>query len=175
MDTIEQIAANNEHFIDPIPEIEPPADLSEQRKSAKKAFSRIGLVIGLVFVGVTILSVVLSTTLTGLNIVDKETADSYTYQLLVRTLPICVIGYPLMYLLLRKLPAQRPEKGEFKVRHEIMFFIIALSSMFIGNIISATASLLMSRGQSTNQVAEVSPLGHRTGGTQDVDRNKNMW
>lgn len=132
-----------------------PADHTEERKAAKKAYSRIGLVIALVFLGIAILTSVAAVVLRAAGLVNEETANSVNFQLLIGTMPIAVIGYPLMYLFLRKLPAQKPGNDGFKARHEIMFLIMTISAMYIGNIISSLLIGIFSSGQSTNQVADI--------------------
>ena len=97
----------------------------EERKKAKKAFSRFALSIILPLLGANIVITILGAVLTNLTmegVIDQSFAQSSTINVLIGAIPLLVLGYPLIYILTKKLPSRTPEKKPFKASHGIMFF-----------------------------------------------------
>ena len=56
------------------------------------------------------------------GVIDQSFAQSSTINVLIGAIPLLVLGYPLIYILTKKLPSSTPEKKPFKASHGIMFF-----------------------------------------------------
>ena len=136
-----------------VSEPESPLTQQEDRKKAKKAFSRFALSIILPLLGANIVITILGAVLTNLTmegVIDQSFAQSSTINVLIGAIPLLVLGYPLIYILTKKLPSRTPEKKPFKASHEIMFFLMTLSVMCIGNFISSFLASILTGGQSQN-------------------------
>lgn len=128
-------------------------DLQQERKKAKKAFSRFALSIILPLLGANIVITVLGAIFTNLNMngaIDQGFAESTTLSILISALPMLVFCYPLIFLLTKKIPSHAPEKKTFKASQWIMFFIITVSAMCIGNYISSFLAAILTSGQAQN-------------------------
>lgn len=136
--------------------------LQQEKVKAKKAFSRIALVTLLILLGITAIASFMTGFLNALadeGAIDKSLLNSATFSLLYSALPAVLLGYPLIYLFTKKLPAKAPEIKPFKMSHEIILFIIALAVMFAGNFISTMLINNITSGQAENRlVTTVSSL-----------------
>ena len=64
---------------------------------------------------------------------------------LFTTLPLYLLGFPIAYLILRKVPdsEQTPEKTNMPIKQFIKLFLIGYTFMYIGNLISMVISSLI--------------------------------
>ena len=89
-----------------VSEPESPLTQQEDRKKAKKAFSRFALSIILPLLGANIVITILGAVLTNLTmegVIDQSFAQSSTINVLIGAIPLLVLGYPLIYILTKKL------------------------------------------------------------------------
>ena len=52
--------------------------------------------------------------------------ESYWFSILASTLPLYAVGIPLLYILVRKLPTEIPERKKLKLSHFLILFILLL-------------------------------------------------
>ncbi len=76
------------------------------------------------------------------------------------TLPLYAVAMPLCYLMMRRLPAQAPEKNPLSVKQILALIPICVCVMYVGNLIGTVLSLLLSGGEAQNAVAELAMDSH---------------
>ncbi len=134
--------------------------VQDEKKKAKKAFSRFALSTILPLLGADIVITVLGAVFTNLSMngaIDKSFAESAALNIIISALPMLIVCYPLIFLLTRKIPSHAAEKKPFKASQGIMLFLMTVSVMWIGNMISTALASLLTAGQAQNGL--VSTLG----------------
>lgn len=122
---------------------------------AKKPFSRIGIAFSTILVVSTALQLLwfwLPDVILGEN--NPLNASSW-WMWLGSIVPMQLIGIPLGVLVMRKLPAQKPEDHKLSAKHFLEFLAMSFCLMYIGNLIGTFLSSGLSDGQATNAVAEM--------------------
>lgn len=121
-------------------------------KRAKKAFSTVGFA---VFVTLTVTSVLQIGAGYLAGLLFPEIMDTAWGFWLVGFAPIYLIGFPLGFLILRKLPTHKPEEHTLSLKSGLLFFFLSVFSMYAGNFIGTivtTAIGLLRSAQVTNPV-----------------------
>ena len=76
------------------------------------------------------------------------------------TLPLYAVAMPLCYLMMRRLPAEAPEKHPLSARQILALIPICVCVMYAGNLVGSLLSLLLSGGEAQNAVAELAMDNH---------------
>ncbi len=129
-------------------------------KEARGAFSRFHLAL-LAYIGIAnAASIIVELAL--LLILGTDGAISVLNNVYIRWLlgvgPMYLIGLPVLYLIVRKMPRCKPQKGDFSVGSFLIFFLIAQAMMYFGNIIGNMINSIFSamRGNEvSNTTAEL--------------------
>lgn len=122
---------------------------------AKKTFSRIGLAFSAILVVATALQLLwfwLPDVILGEN---NALNASFWWMWLGSIVPMQLIGIPLGVLIMRGLPAQKPEDHKLSVKLFLEFLTMSFCLMYVGNWIGTFLSSGLSDGQATNAVAEM--------------------
>ena len=75
-------------------------------------------------------------------------------------LPLYAVAMPLCYVMMRRLPAQAPQKQRLSAKQLLALIPICICVMYVGNIIGTLLSLLLSGGTAQNEVAELAMDTH---------------
>lgn len=106
-------------------------DRAIARDKLRSSYSRLGWA----FVAMTVAWYAVAQTL-----IDKvytlapHIYESYWFSILASTLPLYAVGLPLLYLIVRKLPTEVPEKKKLKLSHFLILFIISQTIMIAGSL-----------------------------------------
>ncbi len=76
------------------------------------------------------------------------------------TLPLYAAAMPLCYLMMRRLPAEAPDKHPLTAKQILALIPICVCVMYVGNLIGSVLSLLLSGGEAQNAVAELAMDDH---------------
>ena len=74
---------------------------------------------------------------------------------LLSFLPLYLVAIPVGLLIMKKLPAERPQEGKLKLWELLSYFAIGFCVMYAGNIIGTVLSLILSGGNAQNDVLEI--------------------
>ena len=128
---------------------------------ARKVFSRIGWAMCEILVITTILQILCAEVLSTLWGEDHWLNTSWVMWL-GSVGPLYVIAIPVSLLIMRKLPAQRPEDNKLGGKNFLVFLLICFFLMYSGNIIGTLLSFVFSGGMAQNElldfVMDTSPL-----------------
>ena len=121
---------------------------------ARKTFSRIGLALCAILVIATVLQLFwfgVPTIIWG----ENNWAASSSWGMWIGTFaPLYLIAIPVGLLVLRKLPAQAPEKSKLGLDRFLMFLPICFCLMHGGNLIGNVLSSLLSGGNAENAILD---------------------
>lgn len=127
----------------------------EELKNSKRTFSRACFV-------PLVMAVVAVVIQGGLMIFLEETGTNYeisnAFIMLLNFLPMYCIGFPLGYLVVRKLPSSNIEKHDLKIKDFLKILPVCIFFMYAGNIIGTliTSFFASSTGtESTNVLNEL--------------------
>ena len=110
-------------------------DRALARDDMKKSFSRLG--VG--FVAMTIAwYFVAQLLMTKVYELFPDVYNSYWFSILASTVPLYVIGLPLLYLIVKGVKTEIPERKKLKFSHFILIFIIAQTIMTAGSLMGET-------------------------------------
>ena len=128
---------------------------------ARKVFSRIGWAMCEILVITTILQILCAEVLSTLWGEDHWLNTSWGMWL-GSVGPLYVIAIPVSLLIMRKLPAQKPEDNKLGGKNFLVFLPICFFLMYSGNIIGTLLSFVFSGGMAQNElldfVMDTSPL-----------------
>ena len=127
-------------------------------KSAKRAFSRVGLSLTAILgIGLTLSLVVsvLAGVFAGSAIFEKS-----WFIWMISFLPLYGIAIPLGLLIMKKLPAEAPAEHKLGAGNGFVFFLISIFLMYTGNIIGIILSMVLSGGTAVNEIAELVQDNH---------------
>ena len=115
-------------------------DTPEERKSRKKHFSKIGL---FMFLGTLIIYAVQYGSLYISSHIPAIYEDS-NLRFLVSMLPMYIICYPIIYLLLKQIPADTTtQKKKMKTSHIFVSFFICYAATYVLNIIGTIITTII--------------------------------
>lgn len=137
------------------PYVQQPAPFD--KKAAKKHFSRVGMGYFLFAVAATAAQVVVSV---AVGFINPDLWDNYLFSMLAALLPMYLIGAPVCWLVVKNIPAEKPERGPWGFGRFIVGLIISLGLMYIGSFIGTYIGLLIESfapdaTASTNAVQEM--------------------
>ena len=131
-------------------------------KSAKKNFSRIGLSYFLFWVVSLAATFVFALILQfcAQSFYSSDFTDSYLVRILASLLPMYLVGAPVCWLLMNKVPAEKPARNKWNFGQIVGGFIVGYSLMYIGSIIGSyigtiIESFFPDAQASTNNVQEL--------------------
>ena len=128
--------------------------LNGELKTARKAFSRIGLAFSVILLAATALQLVLII-IPRLFWGEDNWLDTSPWGFwLSAFVPLYLVAIPLGLLILRKLPAQTPQDHPLGGKNAFVIFTISLCVMYTGNIIGTALSMILSGGTAQNAVVE---------------------
>lgn len=122
--------------------------------TAKKQYKQVGKILfifALVVCGFQILFSILDAFLFNNSFSNYNTVLGW----ILSFAPIYLIGFPISILLFKRLPVDKAQPQKISIGRFIILFIECIALVYIGNIIGTALSLLLSRGQATNPVLEV--------------------
>jgi len=121
-------------------------------KPARKAFSRIGLAFSAILVVATVcqlLWIFIPELIWG----EENWTNSTSWGMWIGTFaPLYAIAIPIGLLIMRKLPAQRPEENKLTVGKFLLWLPICFCLMYAGNLIGNFLSMLFSWGRAENSL-----------------------
>ncbi len=108
-------------------------------KTAKKAFSRIGLIY---LVGILLIYAISAVVSFVIALINEDLASDMNVTLIAGSVaPMYLVGFPLMYLFMKKIPAVKIEKNRLGVGKWFLYAFICLglaySSNIVGNILTS--------------------------------------
>ena len=92
-------------------------------KGARKHFSRVGMSYFIFAVVATAAQVVVSV---AVSLINDDLWDNYLFSMLAALLPMYLIGAPVCWLVMKKLPSEKPERGPWGFGRFIVGLIISL-------------------------------------------------
>lgn len=108
----------------------------ENGKVTRKKFSKIGLALSAIFIISFTLQIILEI-IPGLNL--STNALVWTSQI-----ALYAVGFPLFYLILRRIPEySSEEKQKLSLKQFLAFFAVTVASMYIFNIVGAVINLII--------------------------------
>ena len=128
--------------------------MNGELKTARKAFSRIGLAFSTVLLVSTALQVAWIIVPELIWGEDNWLNNSSWGLWLSAIIPMYLIAIPLGLLILRKLPAQKPQDHPMGGKNAFILFAISLCVMYAGNLIGTVLSMALSGGTAENAVVE---------------------
>ncbi len=133
-----------------------PADRKEEIKAARKHFSKLGgmFVLGTIIIyGVQLLAVTL------VDVLKPEWLYNGNISLMVQTMPMYIVGMPLLILLVVKnVPAQQVKRRPMKAGHFIVAVIMCYAIMYVSNfagLILTTVIGALKGGAVQNEILNV--------------------
>ncbi len=119
---------------------------------AKKAFSRTGWAMSAILALAALLQVLwfgISLGVFG----EEHWLNSSSWGMWLGTfLPMYLVAFPTGFLILRKLPAHKPQDQKLSGKQFLMFVPMSLCLMYVGNLIGNTIALSLSGGSAENAV-----------------------
>ena len=123
----EEQASNNAYAKD--------IDRALARDDMKKSFSRLGI-------GFVVMTIawyfVAQLLMTKVYELFPDVYNSYWFSILASTVPLYVIGLPLLYLIVKGVKTEIPERKKLKFSHFVLIFIIAQTIMTAGSLMGET-------------------------------------
>lgn len=121
-------------------------------KSARKAFSRIGFALSAILVICTALQLLYVLVPKAIWGPDNWFVSSSWGMWIGSFAPLYLVAIPLGLLIMRKLPAQKPEDNKLSTRQLLLFIPMCLCLMYAGNLIGTLMSMILSGGQAQNNL-----------------------
>ena len=110
-------------------------DRALARDDMKKSFSRLGI-------GFVVMTIawyfVAQLLMTKVYELFPDVYNSYWFSILASTVPLYVIGLPLLYLIVKGVKTEIPERKKLKFSHFVLIFIIAQTIMTAGSLMGET-------------------------------------
>lgn len=102
-------------------------------KTARKAFSRIGLIY---LVGIILIYAISSLVSFIIALINEDLASDMNVVLIAGSvLPMYLVGFPLMYLFMKKIPAVKLEKHKLGIGRWFLYAFICLGLAYTSNIV----------------------------------------
>lgn len=125
-------------------------DETYELKPARKVFSRIGLAFCVILIAATALQFAFVLIPAAIWGKDNWLATSSWGFWLSTFVPLYAFAIPAGLLLLRKLPAQKPQDQKFGIKHFLVIFPICVFLMIAGSLLGNILSALLSGGTAEN-------------------------
>lgn len=131
----------------------PPLQVQENEnrlKTLKNTYSKAGLTVFVSIVAVSAVQILLTylrNYFIDQGMIDKENIN---VNLLITFLPMYVVCFPLMFLMMKKLPATAPSEEKLGGKRFFALLAMCFPVMFAGNLVGNLLSGLFSGGQATN-------------------------
>jgi len=112
-------------------------------KEAKRSFSRFGLALFLYLIIAN--AVVLGISVALILVMGAEKASEFLsnnaiLDMLISTLPMYLISFPVLFLLVRRLPSRKREKKKLSALELFYTFLVAEAFMTVGNLLGQSLS-----------------------------------
>lgn len=132
-----------------------PVDRGQELKKARRHFSKLG---GMFLLGTIVIYAVQLIVMGAVSLLRPEWMWDGDISLLISMLPMYLVGMPVLILLVKTLPAEKPQRrsigaGQFLVA-VIMCFGFVYITNFLGNIITSIIGILKG-GSVQNQLMDV--------------------
>lgn len=119
-------------------------------KPARKAFSRIGFAMSAILVIATVLQILYILIPKAIWGPENWFVSSSWGMWIGSFAPLYLVAIPVGLLILRTIPAQKPEDNKLSFRQLLAFIPMSLCLMYAGNLIGNLLSMLLSGGQAQN-------------------------
>lgn len=123
-------------------------------KGARKTFSRIGLAMCTILVVTTLLQTIWFFFPEWLGGTAQQLAYSSWGMWLGTFVPQYLVAIPLALLVMRKLPAEKPQDQKLSAENFVILLPICFCVMYGGNIIGSVLSMILSGGNAQNAVED---------------------
>lgn len=120
---------------------------------AKKHFTKIGKVIFVFAIAANVFTyifLILKDILLSESLANNDILD-----LIVSFAPMYLLALPLALFMFKKIPSKIDEPQKITFKKFVTYFIECIAVMYIGNLIGTLLSSLLSNGQATNPVEEL--------------------
>ena len=132
-----------------------PVDRGQQLKEARRHFSKLGIMF---LVGTLVIYAVQLLAMGGVSILRPQWMRDVNISLLVSLMPMYLIGMPILILLVRTIPAEKPQRRPIKAGQflaaVIMCFGFVYITNFLGNILTTIIGILKG-GTVQNELVEM--------------------
>mgnify|MGYP002851993493 CR=1 FL=1 len=105
------------------------------KKTGRKFFSRVGFSYFIFYIVTAILQIVVSDLV---NAFAPDAAENYAISIIMALAPIYLIGAPVAYLVIKKLPAEKPAKNKWTALQLIGGFFVAYGLIYVSNIVGTS-------------------------------------
>ena len=112
-------------------------------KDAKRNFSRFSLALFIFLISANAVVTVLTTVMAlimGAVEYEAFVESSPVFVLLASSLPIYLIAFPILYLIVRKMPTRQRVKTKLPALYIFYFFLVAEAFMIVGNLLGQTVT-----------------------------------
>ena len=136
----------------------PPLQATENEnrlKTLKNTYSKAGLTMFLGIVAVYAVQIILSVVLNYFIDVGTIEKGNIYVNLLLSFLPMYVVCFPVMFLLMKKLPAKVPSVEKMGEKRFIAFLVMCFPIMYAGNLVGNILSAILSGGQAENGLIDI--------------------
>lgn len=121
-------------------------------KSTCRAYSRVGFSLLALLAGALLGSILIEAVMLVMVTLCGEQIRGSWWMWLVTFLPMYAIAFPIGILVLRKLPADQPEKNALTLRQFMKLLCVCFCVMYAGNYLGQFLSALLSKGTAVNQL-----------------------
>ncbi len=122
-------------------EIDDADKIAPEHKMTRKTFSSVGAALFIVLAVATALQLI-GATLT--RIFYPGLIDTSWFPELLSLIPMYIIAFPFGYLILKRIPVERPTEYKISFRKLMEFLLMCFCIMYIGNIIGNALSMIIS-------------------------------
>ena len=129
-------------------------------RQAKRVFSRIGLALSAILAVGTLIQLLTLSFLPRLLGAGNPVLREPWLLWLLNFVPLYVAAFPVGFLILGKAPAEPHEKCKLGAGNGWVTFMISVFVMYLGSILGNTLSMILSRGEAVNAVAEMALDNH---------------
>ena len=129
-------------------------------KPLRRTYSYVGVCYTVLLIVSTIAQLVMAWTPYWIGGAQNALSQTAWWTWACMTLPLYAVAIPLCYLMMRRLPAQAPDKHPLTAKQILALIPICIGVMYAGNLVGSVLSLLLSGGEAQNAVAELAMDGH---------------
>lgn len=116
--------------------------MEDQRQEAKKVFRRIGFALFAMLIAVMIVQTII---MIALEVFLPGIEESPWYIAFLLGIPLYCVGFPIFFLIMRKIPkGPKGEVEKMSLKELILIFIISMGGSYIFNIVGSGINMIIS-------------------------------